>query len=395
MEQTSLETYVSGKIKSGEEPDAIKRNLLMAGWSESDTKEVLARALVANGVPSPSSGVTLSKGKTSSTVEVVLHFFSFIVLGIIATAFGILYYQIINAYFPDPLTLSYGSSYNPSLSAMHYAMAALFIGFPFYVFVVKMWFVGFLAQEDKTESKISKWLTYLVLLIAALALLGDLIASIFYLLEGEITTRFFLKALTIFVVAGGIFGFYFFERKAVQFKAPIPPQLFKTFLGVASALVAIGIVLGFVVGGSPVTERLRGLDQQRANDLSSISGCVSSFAREHKRLPGSFDEIAKSSDYAYCLNSTSDPVSGVPYVYTVTEASVQKGDVTEGTFELCATFDLSTEEKETLPKNSYMDIETKWSVHPAGYSCDTATVILESPMVTIPSKGVIEAMPVK
>ncbi|EEB85220.1 conserved hypothetical protein [Roseobacter sp. GAI101] len=53
-----------------------------------------------------------------------------------------------------------------------------------------------------------KWLTYIALLLAAMTLLGDLIATVFALLTGDLTGQFLIKALIVMIVAGGIFLFY-------------------------------------------------------------------------------------------------------------------------------------------------------------------------------------------
>lgn len=395
MEHISVDSYVSGKLREGMDPEMIKRHLLMVGWSESQVREVLTEALVASGVPSP-VGASLKGGnsKLVSAVEVVVNLFAFILLGVVATAFAILYYQIINFFYPDPLVVTYGS-YDASRSAMHYAMSALLIGFPAYFFVVKYSLKRFLDDAEKIESQLSKWLTYIVLLIAATTIIGDLITSIYFLLQGEITARFFLKALTILVVAGGVFGFYFFERKVVQFRQSVRPCLFRAFALGASLLVLSGIILGFLVGGSPATERLRGLDQQRAEDLSRIASCVSSYAAAHKRLPESLVDLERSADYGYCPGNTFDPERAVPYEYAVIEASTTEGAVVEGTFELCAEFSLSSLEDKTLPAHSYDSGLTKWTTHTNGRACDMETVVLDNPLNVITEKGLLNAEPAR
>ena len=49
---------------------------------------------------------------------------------------------------------------------------------------------------------------YIGLLLAALTMLGDSIATIYALLTGDLTAQFVLKALVVLVVAGGIFAYY-------------------------------------------------------------------------------------------------------------------------------------------------------------------------------------------
>ena len=151
---------------------------------------------------------------TSSIVEIFINFFSFILLGINATALGVIFFQIINKYFPDLLSGTlYGFMGGFNVSSIHYSIASLIVAFPLYVWTMRFWFKSFEESQGKTESKLSKWLTYLILLVAAGFMVGDLISVIYNYLQGELTLRFFLKALTVFVIAGLVFGFYYFERK--------------------------------------------------------------------------------------------------------------------------------------------------------------------------------------
>ena len=66
-----------------------------------------------------------------------------------------------------------------------------------------------------------------MLLVSAVTIVGDLVTAVFYFLQGEVTGRFFLKSLTIFVVAGIIFGFYFLERKKIQYRKNVPRKTFR------------------------------------------------------------------------------------------------------------------------------------------------------------------------
>lgn len=384
----NLHTYALAELKSGKSPDAIKAYLLAVGWSAEEANTALGEALIASGVPTPERGHRV--GALSSTVEVVLNFFSFILLGIVATALGTLYYQIINYFFPDPLLIRYGYA-DTSSSAMHYSIAALVVAFPLYASSVRLWFKRFREDEDKVESKLTKWLTYLVLLITAVTIVGDLIVTVYYFLQGEVSARFFFKALTILVIAGSIFGFYFLERKKIQYKNPITRQTFRSMGFAVSFLVVVGVILGFSVSGSPKTERMRGLDAQRSSDLMSIANCVSGYSFERKRLPESLSEIGKSSNFSYCMSNMSDPETGIPYSYRVTTPIQKVGTVTEGEFELCATFALvaSGDTKggagASMPLDPYM-VTSKWSTHEAGLVCKTETVVLDRGDISIPTK---------
>lgn len=231
----------------------------------------------------------------------------------------------------------------------------------------------------------------MVLLIASVVIVGDLIVTVFTFLQGEISTRFFLKALVIFLITGIVFGFYFLERRKIQYRKPISQVVFKLFgLGVA-LLIVFSIILGFFAGGSPATERKRGFDDQRENDLSSIASCVENYAREFKRLPASLEELEKTS-YSYCA-SKKDPETGMAYSYQVITSSKTVGTNKEGEFELCANFSLKSEEDagSNGRYNGYYNSMEKWNVHNAGIDCDSVTVVLENlKSPSIPTNGQLQ-----
>jgi hypothetical protein len=49
-----------------------------------------------------------------------------------------------------------------------------------------------------------RWLGYLTVLVGALTLSGDLVTLVYYLLEGQLTTRFLLKAALLFLITGSL-----------------------------------------------------------------------------------------------------------------------------------------------------------------------------------------------
>jgi membrane protease YdiL (CAAX protease family) len=372
-DEKTLASYIEERVRAGASKQAITEQLTAVGWSEEDAESAYAAALVAVGVPVPMGSTAGQHLKKATTMDVVLNFFSFILLGVVATALGTLYFAIINHYFPDPLNVGY---YYGRSSAVHYAIAALIIAFPFYYFVVRFWFKRFRDDSAKTESGLTKWVTYLVLLIASVTIVGDLIAVLFTFFQGEISARFFLKALTILGIAGAVFGFYFLERKKIQYKQDIPQKTFQLFGFALSGIVIVGIVLGFLVAGSPATERKRGFDEQRANDLNELSYCINGYAQEYQQLPTSVADLQKSTSYSYCANRR-DPETGEQYNYAVvTPVTTVGNELSQGEYELCATFSLASDAGANTesPYVGYYDQASKWNSHGVGYECDTETV---------------------
>ncbi|MFA6184055.1 MAG: DUF5671 domain-containing protein [Parcubacteria group bacterium] len=372
-ESQKLIDYAVGKIQEGVNQDEIKKQLHAVGWSDEEVDGAYALGLARCGVPVPARNAQEVFSKKSTTVEIVINFFSFILLGIFATSLGMLLYGIINHFFQDNLNNNYYSSSSAS-ETIHYAIASLIISFPLYYLAMRFWFRRFREDEGKIESRLTKWITYLVLLITAITIVVDLIVVIFSMLQGEITVRFFLKALTIFMIAGGVFGFYFLERKKVQYKKDIDRKVFVIFGWAVIGVVGLSIILGFVASGSPQTQRMRGFDNTRSRDLESLATCIDNYANEHKSLPESLNVLAKDSSYSYCSNKK-DPETGNPYSYKITNKTIKNGNITEGEFELCANFSLSSEGNNNGVAYNYNN--SKWYKHSSGKNCNIENAVLD------------------
>lgn len=302
----------------------------------------------------------------SSMPEIFINFLSFLLLGIVATAAGVIFFQVINKYFPDVLSATYAnyqiSSYRASL--IRYSIASLIVGFPIYFWAIWFWFRSFtlpIGGPEKSESKLSKWLTYIVLLIAGGTIIGDLITVIYNFLGGEYGARFLLKAAVILVIAGLIFGFYFLERKKIQYKKEISSGFW--LIGSAAGILAVlAIVLGFLAGGTPGEARLGNLDLQRVNNLQMISSAISNFAFENSRLPRDLSEIRDNPRYNYGAGYI-DPETKKDYDYKIINPGAGTDNSAE--YELCATFSLSTLDEASGERNIY----SEWSRHDKGYVC--------------------------
>ncbi len=391
-EKYPIEIFILDRIRLGARKDEIKEQVLAVGWSEDEFDFSYAQALKDFGIPTPEENSRARFSKKTTTLEVVLNLFSFILLGVVAFALGTLYLEIIDKYFPDLIvdnksSSSYQSRSQVSISAVHYSMASLIIAFPLFFFVMRMWLRKFRKDEGRVESKLTKWITYLVLLVTSIIIVGDLISILFTFFQGEMSMRFFLKALIFLIIAGIIFGFYFFERKMVQYKSDIPQQTFPFFsLGVLS-LIVVGIVLGFFATGSPKTERMRTLDDQRSENLSSLSSCILDYSEKYKRLPEDLLAMQESSSFRYCSSSMKDPETGEWYEYTIKKEP--ENITTEGVYELCAFFSLASDD--SLGDSSYgYNTSQLWYTHSSGRVCFSQRVPFEK---TIPSQEAPLSLP--
>ena len=222
-----------------------------------------------------------------------------------------------------PINLSYDYSYSHSLGLIRFSVSALFIVFP--IFILVSWYLNkiYARETQVRESKIRKWLIYLTLFIAALVVVGDLVAVINNLLGGETTLRFILKALSVLLVAGLVFGYYLDDVRREA-----PSKLGKYFVWLTGILVLLGIVSAFFVIGSPNTARLTQFDQQKIYDLQNIQSQIVNYWQRKETLPNSLYDL---NDPISGFNVPIDSQTNQPYEYTVKDAA-------NLSFELCATF---------------------------------------------------------
>lgn len=379
--EQSIVSFVAQKVKEGVSSEEIKNQLHAVGWSDGEIEQAYASGLAEAGIPVPVSGDEKIFSKKSSVAEIIVNIFSFVVLGAIAISLGVLLFQVIGHYFKDPFSeINYYGSRKISTSAIHYSIAVLIVSFPMYYFSMRFWFKKFREDEGRVESRLTKWITYIVLLAVAVTIVGDLIAVLFGFLQGEMTTRFFLKALTILVISGGIFGFYYLERKKVQHKKPIPRKTFQAFGLVTALVILVSIILGLFVAGSPATARKRAFDNERSRNLQSLARCIEDHAQANGELPESLAFVDDTSSYL-CRNiKVKDPETEEAYEYNViaNPRGGAKDSLVQTEFELCANFSLVSDENDIDSQRYYYNGDNKWDLHESGRSCDKQSVIIRA-----------------
>ena len=259
--------------------------------------------------------------KKTGPKDVFLHLLAIITLYVSAGSFLVLIFQYINVLIPDVLEGGYYARLS-ALFGIRWSIASLIVVFPTYILVTRFLNKNYEAEPERRNLRSRRWLIYFTLFAAALIIIGDLVTLVFRLLGGEYTTRFLLKVLAVFFVAASVFGYYYyFEIKRV-FLARI-----KIFTATVVVIVAVAVVAGFFVIGSPKAERLRQLDLRRVQDLQQIqSQIVYNFWPNKQRLPASLQELA---DPISGFVVPRDPESGEGYGYEVKGPEI---------FVLCATF---------------------------------------------------------
>ncbi|MDE2019489.1 MAG: hypothetical protein KGJ13_04025 [Patescibacteria group bacterium] len=256
----------------------------------------------------------------SSPRDVFMYLLATILLFFCAWSVINLSLEYMNVAFPDPLNPLYNAG-----DAIRWSLALLIIMFPVYFWVVRFLNRDITKEPAKSEIRIRKWLLYFTLFIAALLIIGDLVALIYNFLQGEITPRFLLKVAFVLAVAAAVFWYYLYDLRKAPGTFSRQAKLF--VWGVLIALLAV-VVAGFFIAGSPFTQRSIRFDGQKVNDLQSLQYQIVNYWQQKGKLPATLSDLNDSiSGFAAPV----DPQTGVAYEYITTAST---------SFQLCANFNL-------------------------------------------------------
>jgi hypothetical protein len=249
----------------------------------------------------------------------------FLYLGMIASLYVsavfllIVVFQAINSLFLDVLEYQGGVD----LWTMRTGISALFVSFPIYLILSRLIYKDLIVNLEKKEMWIRRWLIYFTLFLSGITLAINAIVLINIYLQGEFTFRFILKVLSVAIVASAIFRYYLFDlRRDIEKTAMIVRKISWASL----VVVVVTIVGGIIIVGTPTSQRIVRLDQQRVMDLVSIENQVLYIYTRDGALPISLDEMrTPGRDYT----PPHDPQTGESYEYSIVSAD---------SFELCAMF---------------------------------------------------------
>jgi len=287
----------------------------------------------------------------SSARDFFLYLAVIVALYISVASTLMLLFTYINTLFPDVL------DYYQSFGDVTGPMASLIVAFPVYIFLTRFLNQDLRAHSEKRELWIRRWLIYLTLFLAGVMIFVNFITLVRYFLNGETTVRFILKVLSVFVVSGAVFWYYFLDIKG-KWDRDVKHSILAGYIA-GIAVLAI-IVSGFVIVGTPKELRAVRIDQERVSDLQNIQWQIVNYWQSKDTLPEQLSDLEDSiSGYV----APTDPETEVAYSYEIT------GPLS---FTLCATFATESREGE-LGNVRYIEkpiggVEESWA-HEAGEEC--------------------------
>lgn len=331
MADPNLVDFVKAALERGEPRARIKEVLSKAGWPDDQVDSALAAfAEVDFPVPVP------RPRSYGSAREAFLYIVYFSLLGLIAGNTGGLAFSFIDHQLTDRLaTDPYAGAF--AATGMRWSVASLLVGFPIFLFLGARLAAKKRQDPERRRSRVHAWLTYITLIFAAGALIGDLVAVVFQFLNGELGARFIAKAGVVGVISAAILWNYSRDVERHSSRADLAGRA----LAILAILVVGALVAwAFSIVRSPYSARLQMADEQRLNGLIEATRLVDCHFTYAGALPESLEQMGPYlSDRAQrlpvadgCANLTpTDPMTGVSYAYRV---------IDKDSYEICATFDV-------------------------------------------------------
>src|SRR3989344_2684189 len=207
------------------------------------------------------------------------------------------------------------------LDSIRLEVSALVILFPLLVGLSYLINKDIQKDSSKLEIRSRKWLLYSVMFVSSVSGVGDLVYLVYSFMGGDLAKEFLLKLLTILLIAGVAFAYYYQELK----RGTVATDGAKVLSGLASLAVVAILGFGFYTVGLPATQRLHKQDEQRMADLYQIKNWVFDYYRTNGKLPENLEALK---------NNGFDPLPKDPETKEFYEYKI----VSQDSFDVCGNF---------------------------------------------------------
>ena len=192
-----LTAFVDHARERGLDLATLRVLLSSAGWKDKDIAQAIAARELDLPVPEP--------GSTTSARDTFLHVLTFAALYTWIIALIVLLFNFVNLAHPDPAQSASLYRIDLAHSAIRQSLASIVVAFPVFLILWRGLLRKRAAHPEQAPATVRRGLTYLSLFVGAVTLASDVIALIYYLFEGELTARFVLKVVALFVITGAAF----------------------------------------------------------------------------------------------------------------------------------------------------------------------------------------------
>lgn len=196
MSAGDLSDFVRRALAAGQDRAAIAAALSDAGWSGREVEAALQGWHDVAGMPP----VPRARPYVSAR-EALLHALLLVALGMVCWHTSSLGFAVIDSTVPDPVGQA-------AYASMRFSIAALVVFLPVFLLLDRRLARRITQGDERLRSRARRGFASLTVMVAALVLLGDLAASVFALLSGDMTLRFLAKAVLVAVTGLLVLVYY-------------------------------------------------------------------------------------------------------------------------------------------------------------------------------------------
>lgn len=264
--------------------------------------------------------------KHDSAKYAFFYLLSLVALVFLSISVGIIVFQIINKEIVDVIN-NYRASYSDE--AMKFAISAIIVSTPIYYLTSRQIYKNLFKGSLDKDAGVRKWLTYFILLVSVVVMIGFLIATINSFLDGDLTTKFILKTLTALAISGTVFSFYLYDIKREEV-AGKKDKVVGYFSWISLLVVIIVFVASWFFVQSPQETRKAKIDSEITNDFYQINSAINDYYTLNKKIPENLDLLlAENSGYRLSQETIENPSSKEKYEYEA---------VADDEYKICADF---------------------------------------------------------
>lgn len=213
--------------------------------------------------------------------------------------------------------------YERAVTSIRYSIALLVVSAPIHMIVALIQHRLRSPEDNVSYVTLTRWLVYLSFVVAGGVAAFQLVSVVLAFLEGALTARVILKALTIVVFVAAAVAYYYLDLQQYWGRNPARHRI---AVGIYLLVVLVVIVLGAMTIQSPGEVRERALDGQQIQDMQEIRWRMDDHVRTEQVLPETVTDL-----YRRVEDAPRAPEGRPDYRYEILDAD-------ELEYQLCATF---------------------------------------------------------
>ena len=275
---------------------------------------------------------------------------------------GMIIFSIIDKTVIDALAY-FGSIHNDG--SLRFGIAALLISTPIFFLCVRAINKNMKKGDLDQDSALRNWLTYFILAVSAVIILGSLVAVIYDFLSGEATGKSILQFVTVMIISALVFSYYLYDIRRDKIKKNDKVINIFSLIGL-TVVVAVFVASWFFIE-SPQIARNRRIDDKLLNNINSVENYINNYYDLKNVLPDNLEQVADESGIYVSYQTFFDPE---------TKQEIEYHKLGEKDFELCANFRVDSYEyldrKNVLVYDKYQLDNSK--VYKQGWNCFKGTL---------------------